>query len=667
MPRGARVRAVPEDDRQAAGQVSGLRQDRPRARSRAAPGSCSRAAASTSPTTARTARARARPSPRSRPARARPDTAKAEREAGAQGRASPTAKPAAKADAKPARRKGRLRVSDALRAELARVASRLGADGVEFVLERPRDAGHGDLATNLAMVLAKRERANPAQDGRAGARGAPALARAWSRGPRSPAPASSTSGWPRTSSRRRTARILDAGRRLRPQRPSAPGLKVNVEFVSANPTGPLHVGHGRGAALGDAIAVAARVDRPRGHPRVLHQRRRRPDRPAGRRASGPACSEPAGQRGRDSRGRLPRRVPPGERARGARARGRRLRRPARAEEGIAPVPRARRSGSSGEEQDRDLADFGVRFDVMTSEQAIYDSAARSTRALELLARARPHLRGRRRALAPHHRSSATTRTGCCGRATAPSPTSCPTSPTTSTSTTAASTARSTSGAPTTTATSPGCARCSQALGYPPEFFDVALVQLVKVVRGGEEVKMSKRAGEFVTLRDLYEEVGVDAARYFFLMRKGDSPLDLRRRPRQAADRREPGLLRADGARPPERHLPHGRARRPRRVDRRRSTSARSRRRRTPSCSRSWSTFPEVVEKAAREREPHRITVYLHELATRRARLVSPHPRGRRARGPGHRAGPAAARPRRAHRPGQRARPARHLRPRPDVT
>src|SRR6185437_5917916 len=56
---------------------------------------------------------------------------------------------------------GRLRVSDALRAELARVASRFGADGVEFVLERPRDAGHGDLATNLAMVLARRDLANP--------------------------------------------------------------------------------------------------------------------------------------------------------------------------------------------------------------------------------------------------------------------------------------------------------------------------------------------------------------------------------------------------------------------------------------------------------------------------------------------------------------------------
>src|SRR4029079_19363488 len=53
------------------------------------------------------------------------------------------------------------RVSEALRAELARVAERLGHAGAEFVLERPRDAGHGDLATNLAMVVARRERSNP--------------------------------------------------------------------------------------------------------------------------------------------------------------------------------------------------------------------------------------------------------------------------------------------------------------------------------------------------------------------------------------------------------------------------------------------------------------------------------------------------------------------------
>ena len=52
-------------------------------------------------------------------------------------------------------------VSDTIRAELERVAAGFGADGLEFVLERPRDAGHGDLATNLAMVLAKRDRVKP--------------------------------------------------------------------------------------------------------------------------------------------------------------------------------------------------------------------------------------------------------------------------------------------------------------------------------------------------------------------------------------------------------------------------------------------------------------------------------------------------------------------------
>src|SRR3989454_1061394 len=62
----------------------------------------------------------------------------------------------------------------------------------------------------------------------------------------------------------------------------------------------------------------------------------------------------------------------------------------------------------------------------------------------------------------------------------------------------------------------------QALGYPKDFYHAVLVQLVRVMRGGEEVRFSKRSGEFVTLRDLFLETGVDAARYFFLMRRGDS-------------------------------------------------------------------------------------------------------------------------------------------------
>lgn len=65
----------------------------------------------------------------------------------------------------------------------------------------------------------------------------------------------------------------------------------------------------------------------------------------------------------------------------------------------------------------------------------------------------------------------------------------------------------------------------QALGYPEDALEVLILQYVALLRNGEQVKMSKRAGEFITLQDLLEEVGRDAARYFFLMRSLDSHLD----------------------------------------------------------------------------------------------------------------------------------------------
>jgi arginyl-tRNA synthetase len=64
----------------------------------------------------------------------------------------------------------------------------------------------------------------------------------------------------------------------------------------------------------------------------------------------------------------------------------------------------------------------------------------------------------------------------------------------------------------------------EALGLPPGFFEALIIQLVTVMRGGEEVRMSKRAGQFVTLRELFEETGVDVARYFFLMRRAEVPM-----------------------------------------------------------------------------------------------------------------------------------------------
>ena len=65
----------------------------------------------------------------------------------------------------------------------------------------------------------------------------------------------------------------------------------------------------------------------------------------------------------------------------------------------------------------------------------------------------------------------------------------------------------------------------QVLGYPPEAIHIGIVQLTTLFRKGQPVRMSTRAGEFVPLRELYQEVGVDAARFFFVMRRQESHLD----------------------------------------------------------------------------------------------------------------------------------------------
>jgi arginyl-tRNA synthetase len=65
----------------------------------------------------------------------------------------------------------------------------------------------------------------------------------------------------------------------------------------------------------------------------------------------------------------------------------------------------------------------------------------------------------------------------------------------------------------------------QGLGYDPNILHVVLVQMVQLTRGGEPVRMGKRTGEFVSLEEVLQEVGRDAARFFFLMRKSDSHLD----------------------------------------------------------------------------------------------------------------------------------------------
>src|SRR3989442_7577036 len=77
----------------------------------------------------------------------------------------------------------------------------------------------------------------------------------------------------------------------------------------------------------------------------------------------------------------------------------------------------------------------------------------------------------------------------------------------------------------------------QALGQPPEACEVMIIQLVTLVRDGQPVRMSKRRGEFVLMEELLDEVGRDAARFTFLTRRHDSPLefDLAVATRQSSD------------------------------------------------------------------------------------------------------------------------------------
>ncbi|MGH7537952.1 MAG: arginine--tRNA ligase, partial [Gemmatimonadales bacterium] len=153
----------------------------------------------------------------------------------------------------------------------------------------------------------------------------------------------------------------------------------------------------------------------------------------------------------------------------------------------------------------------------------------------------------------------------------------------------------------------------EALGYPKDFFTAIIVQLVRVMRGGEEVRFSKRAGDLVTLRDLFEETGVDAARYFFLMKRADTQfvfdVDLAKSQTdenpvfyvQMAHARMSGIFRV-AARPPEAVTADG-------VDLGVLTQPEEQ-----DLLKDIADFPATVARAAAAREPHRVTGYLETVA-----------------------------------------------------
>jgi arginyl-tRNA synthetase len=155
----------------------------------------------------------------------------------------------------------------------------------------------------------------------------------------------------------------------------------------------------------------------------------------------------------------------------------------------------------------------------------------------------------------------------------------------------------------------------QALGGDPDGFEILIMQLVNLTEGGKRVQMSKRAGALVSLDDLVDDIGVDAARWFLLQRSHDTPLDLdlelaRRHTqdnpvyyvqyahariasilRKAGDARVESALEADLAASSEQLHPSARALVKRLLE-----------------------FPGEIQEAAARRAPHRLTTYLHEAA-----------------------------------------------------
>jgi arginyl-tRNA synthetase len=151
------------------------------------------------------------------------------------------------------------------------------------------------------------------------------------------------------------------------------------------------------------------------------------------------------------------------------------------------------------------------------------------------------------------------------------------------------------------------------MGVPAQYPEYVLHQMVTVMKGGEELKISKRAGTYLTVRDLIDEVGQDAVRYYFLMRRGESHLvfDVDEAKKQTdenpvfyvqmAHARLSGIFRTAGRSLESVSGELDLAALPAPQD--------------TELLKKLAIFPEVAEGAAREREPHRIVTYLHELAT----------------------------------------------------
>jgi arginyl-tRNA synthetase len=154
-----------------------------------------------------------------------------------------------------------------------------------------------------------------------------------------------------------------------------------------------------------------------------------------------------------------------------------------------------------------------------------------------------------------------------------------------------------------------------ALGGPPERFEVLLMQIVSLFRGGEKAKMSKRSGDYVTLRDLRKEVGNDAARLFYVMRSNDQHLDFDMELAKSRSNENPvyyiqyaharvcSVLRQLKERRLTHDIEHGIA-----------SLSKLTEPQEQQLIKRISAYPEVIKQCAAQRAPHSLVHYLRDLA-----------------------------------------------------
>jgi len=409
----------------------------------------------------------------------------------------------------------------ALAAELERLQPGAGA---RAAFENPKVAAHGDFACTAAMQLAKPLKANPRQLGeqlKAALAATPAFAR-WTDAIELAGPGFLNIRLKPEAKQQVVREVLDGGARYGWQAPH--GDKVLVEFVSANPTGPLHVGHGRQAAIGDAISHLYQTQGWQVHREFYYNdagvQIDTLTRSVQLRAQGVKPGD-AGWPEAAYNGDYIQDIADAYRA-GATVRADDREYTASGDVQDAAGIRQFAVAYLRNEQDKDLAAFNLKFDEYYLESSLYERGLVAETVQRLVANGKtyeqdgalwlkttdygddkdrvmrkgdgtytyfvPDLayhiqkfqRGYTRAVniqgTDHHGTIARVRAGL----------------------------------------------QAADVGIPQGYPDYVLHTMVRVVRGGEEVKISKRAGSYVTLRDLIEWTSQDAVRFFLLSRKPDT-------------------------------------------------------------------------------------------------------------------------------------------------